>query len=168
MNIGTMIQGNVEQTDNSTIEKYCYNNLESNCETYGGLYQWNEAMQYVTNEGAKGICPDGWHIPSISNNSSEYQILANFVNNDGNSLKAIGQGTGEGTGTNISGFSALMSGVRNSYINDFENLSEVTFLWSSNGGNENSASLLLESAWDNVLYSAPLSRFGVSVRCIKD
>lgn len=168
MDIGTMIQGNQEQTDNSIIEKYCYNNLESNCETYGGLYQWNEAMQYLMTEGAKGICPDGWHIPSIANSSSEYEILANFVNNDGNALKKIGQGTGEGTGTNTSGFSALLSGFRNSYVSDFENLGEVTFFWSSNGGNENGASLILESSWNSVGYSAPLARFGVSVRCIKD
>ncbi len=30
----------------------------------GGLYTWDEAMQYVTTEGAQGICPAGWHIPS--------------------------------------------------------------------------------------------------------
>jgi len=29
-----------------------------------GLYDWNEAMQYSTTEGAQGVCPQGWHIPS--------------------------------------------------------------------------------------------------------
>ena len=43
LNIGTMINStnggtnsNGEQTNNSTIEKYCYNNDENNCTTYGG------------------------------------------------------------------------------------------------------------------------------------
>ncbi|RLD49963.1 MAG: hypothetical protein DRJ05_20260, partial [Bacteroidetes bacterium] len=64
LNIGTMINGSTNQSSNATIEKYCYNNTASNCDTYGGLYQWNEMMQYSTTEGAQGICPDGWHIPT--------------------------------------------------------------------------------------------------------
>ena len=53
LNIGTMINGNANQTNNGIIEKYCYNNLAASCITYGGLYQWNEAMQYVTTSRAK-------------------------------------------------------------------------------------------------------------------
>jgi len=75
LNVGTMINGDKDQTNNSTLEKYCYDNLESNCTTYGGLYQWNEAMQYVTIEGAQGICPAGSHIPS----DLEWQTLEIFL-----------------------------------------------------------------------------------------
>ncbi|MBK7631804.1 MAG: hypothetical protein IPJ23_14080 [Ignavibacteriales bacterium] len=60
LNVGTMIQGNSNQSNNGVKEKYCYNNDTANCSIYGGLYQWNEAMQYVTTEGARGICPEGW------------------------------------------------------------------------------------------------------------
>jgi uncharacterized protein (TIGR02145 family) len=52
------------QTDNGTIEKYCFDNTETNCDVYGGLYQWNEMMQYSTAPGVKGICPTGWHLPT--------------------------------------------------------------------------------------------------------
>jgi len=41
LNVGTRINGVQEQTDNSVIEKYCYADLESNCDIYGGLYQWH-------------------------------------------------------------------------------------------------------------------------------
>ena len=58
LNIGTRINGSGNQTNNSTIEKYCYNDLESNCNIYGGLYQWNEAMQYSTTPGVTGNMPD--------------------------------------------------------------------------------------------------------------
>ena len=42
----------------------CYNNLVSNCSTFGGLCSWDEMMQYVTTPGVKGIIPMGWHIPT--------------------------------------------------------------------------------------------------------
>ena len=107
MNIGTMILGYANQSDNGLIEKYCSENLEASCITYGGLYIWNEAMQYVTEEGAKGICPDGWHIPTLA----EFQTLSTTVNGDANALKTIGQG--QATGNNLSGFSALLAGSFN-------------------------------------------------------
>jgi len=40
------------------------------CANYGALYQWDEAMQYSAVEGAKGICPVGWHVPSDANFTS--------------------------------------------------------------------------------------------------
>jgi len=104
-----MIQRSQNQTNSGIIEKYCYNNDTNNCNTYCGLYQWNEAMQYVTTPSAQGICPNGWHIPT----KAEFEKLANTVDNDGNALKAIGQGTGSGAGTDTSGFSALLAGSRN-------------------------------------------------------
>ncbi len=63
LNIGGMISGSVEQVNNGTIEKYCYNNFPSMCGYLGGLYKYNEAMNYNSSE-RQGICPDGWHIPS--------------------------------------------------------------------------------------------------------
>ncbi len=64
LDVGTMVTGINEQTDNSIIEKYCYDNDPANCDIYGGLYKWNEMMQYTTIESSQGICPTGWHLPS--------------------------------------------------------------------------------------------------------
>jgi uncharacterized protein (TIGR02145 family) len=65
LNVGTMIYGTQDQIDNyGFIEKYCYADNASNCDTYGGLYQWDEMMQYSTVESTQGICPAGWHLPS--------------------------------------------------------------------------------------------------------
>jgi uncharacterized protein (TIGR02145 family) len=47
LDVGTMIPGSLEQKNNGTIEKYCYNDSIENCTTYGGLYQWAEAMEYA-------------------------------------------------------------------------------------------------------------------------
>ncbi|HNS46441.1 MAG TPA: FISUMP domain-containing protein, partial [Bacteroidales bacterium] len=78
LNVGTMILmngGGQLQTDNGTIEKYCQQNDEANCDVYGGLYEWREAMQYVTDESAQGICPDTWHVAS----DPEYAVLRDFL-----------------------------------------------------------------------------------------
>ena len=45
-------------------------------------------------------------------------------------LKAIGQGSGSGHGTNTSGFSALLAGNR-SYHGNFNNLVDYAYFWSS-------------------------------------
>ena len=46
LNYGTRINGNTGQSNNSVPEKYCYSDLVSNCNVYGGLYQWGEMVQY--------------------------------------------------------------------------------------------------------------------------
>ena len=47
MNIGNIVTGATTQANNSTMEKYCYNDSSANCLTDGGLYQWNEAMHIL-------------------------------------------------------------------------------------------------------------------------
>jgi len=57
------------------MEKYCYNSDTNNCTIFGGLYQWDEMMQYNTQQGVQGICPQGWHIPT----DEEWKILEGAV-----------------------------------------------------------------------------------------
>ncbi len=75
LNVGTRVSGSSNMSNNGTIEKYCYDNSESNCNTYGGLYQWDEMMAYSTTQGTKGICPSGWHLPR----DSEWYTLENYL-----------------------------------------------------------------------------------------
>jgi len=82
MNIGTFINTSSDQSDNSVIEKYCYNDNENNCNIYGGIYQWSEAMQYNETEGAQGICPDGWHIPTYN----DWDTFINFIKGDSENI----------------------------------------------------------------------------------
>jgi uncharacterized protein (TIGR02145 family) len=182
LNVGTMIDSTKDQTNNNIIEKYCYNNNTNNCSSYGGLYQWAEAVQYQNGAtdttspnpaftgNVQGICPSGWHIPS----EAEYQTLITAVNNNGNALKAVGQGLAQygatGGGTNTSGFSALLAGDRYDKSN-FYNLGIITFFWSSTEYytyfaydvdlyNNNSSII-----WFNNYFS---KEDGFSVRCLKD
>jgi len=74
LNVGLRIIASQSQTNNSIIEKYCYDNLDSNCDIYGGLYQWDEMMQYITTQGVQGICPTGWHLPT----DAEFTTLTTY------------------------------------------------------------------------------------------
>lgn len=167
LDIGTMINGSQNSTNNSTIEKYCYGNNVNNCNTYGGLYQWQEAMNYVTTEGTQGICPPGWHIPKIA----EFTTLSTNVGGNGNSLKEIGQGTGSGAGTNNSGFSAFLSGYRNpgGYFGEW---GMHTHYWSSTRPIDNNSLVHHMFLWydrsDISFHIGEYTTYGHSVRCIKD
>ncbi len=165
LNVGTRIDasGDMDAT-NGTIEKYCSNDIESNCDTLGGLYQWDEAMQNSLTEEAQGICPPGWHIPTLA----EMTTLNTTVSDDSNALKVIGEGTGDGAGTNTSGFSALLSGYRGTTGN-FLNLGFGTLFWSSTLHLTNNAHYMYlfhntsiialgNTSWNN----------GFSVRCLQD
>jgi uncharacterized protein (TIGR02145 family) len=112
LNIGVRINGSSNQTNNGTIEKYCNSNLSSNCSIYGGLYQWNEMMQYSTTPGAQGICPSGWHLPT----DDEWTVLVTYLGGGsvaGGKMKETGTlhwippNTGA---TNSSGFTGLPGG----------------------------------------------------------
>ena len=165
LNLGIMILGNQNASNNSFIEKYCYNNDSVNCNAYGGLYQWNEAMRYVTTPGATGICPTGWHIPT----RVEFETLANRVNNSGNALKSIGQGIGGGSGTNTSGFSALLSGYRGNDSN-FSYFGNHTRIWGSTEDGSTGANFIhLYYNLSNIGFGVGGDKdFGYSVRCLKD
>ena len=179
LNIGTMVSGTTTQTDNGNIEKYCYNNSTGNCDTYGGLYQWDEMMQYVTTPGVQGICPSGWHLPT----DAEWCTLENEVDAGSVSCSALGwRGTDVGgnlketgtthwhhpnTGTNLSGFTALGSGYRNTN-GTFSSLTYGAYLWTSN--------VTGSAAWYRGLWHGytEVNRYydsktlGYSVRCLQD
>jgi uncharacterized protein (TIGR02145 family) len=175
LNVGTRINGSVNQTNNGIIEKYCYNDDTANCTTYGGLYQWAEAIQYqngATNTtlttppftgNTQGICPVGWHIPT----NAEITTLSNTVGGSSNALKAILQGTGGGAGTNTSGFSALLGGVKGN--SGFVTKGNYTFYWSST---ENAAGtsdgLQLDGSDNSIVFGTPSKPYALSVRCLND
>ena len=176
LNAGIMLDSTKGQANNGIIEKYCFNNKPANCETYGGLYQWAEAVQYengATNSispnpafsgNVKGICPGGWHIPS----ETDFLTLQTEVSNNGNTLKEVGQGTGVGAGTNTSGFSALLAGYR--YTSSrFNRLGCFTRFWSSEGYGSDDA-FVLDLFYDSnkVYLGGGYKGSGFSVRCIKD
>ena len=169
LNVGTMVDGVVDQSDNSLIEKYCYDNNPANCSTYGGLYQWEEAMNYETGED---ICPPGWHIPS----DDEWTELTRHVINDpscdpdsgcppaGAKLKDDINWNGD----NDSGFTALAAGSR---MNGgaFYSLGDFAFFWSSTESILGISLLRYLSSGLVEVYRSLGHQFdGFSLRCLKE
>jgi uncharacterized protein (TIGR02145 family) len=188
LNIGVKITGTTEQANNSLLEKYCYDNDEANCNTYGGLYQWAEMVQYlngatnttswspVPTGNVQGICPTGWHIPT----DAEWTTVTTFLGGEGvaggkmKSTGTIETGTGlwdwpnEGA-TNESGFTALPAGYR------YENGSFfIIYLygvwWSSSESNLGSAWSRSMHAWYGEVGRGGTNgkNGGFSVRCLRD
>lgn len=62
---GTWISTKKEQTNNQVVEYYLFNDDSSNYLTYGGLYSWEESMNWEVRVNNQGICPPGWRIPEL-------------------------------------------------------------------------------------------------------
>jgi len=171
LDIGVMQFGNQEMTNDSVLEKYCYNNNLSMCTTYGGLYQWDEMMQYSSDQDNQGICPMGWHLPThfewcILETELDPQVECNDEH-----WRGVDCGTKLKQGGS-SGFNALFSGIRN--INGtFEGAfgQELkTIFWSSSLTSSTTHAwrrLLAVGSGGVNLFSEPKSK-GFSVRCIKN
>lgn len=163
LNVGVMISGNTLPADNGIIEKYCYDNDPNNCDELGAFYTWDEAMNYNSRIGSQGICPPGWHIPTLG----DFEKLINSVYYDGNSLKEIGQGTGSGEGTNLSGFSALLAGYR--YLDgNFNDLGVNAFFWSSVFSEDDAFYMHLKTTKSNIYLNFYDKEYGFCLRCVKD
>lgn len=154
-----------------------YGNYAPNNDTYGKLYNW-----HAVND-TRGLCPQGWHVPS----DAEWKALettlgmpANELNNVGyrgdaanvgGKLKAVDQlweppNTGA---SNSSGFSALPGGHRNSdgqfvgvrYYGDWWSATPVdaTTAWGRDLDNED----------PGIYRLGDLSKKdGLCVRCLRD
>lgn len=142
---------------------WCYfSNDPENGKKYGKFYNW-----FAVND-KRGLAPKGWHIPT----DSEIGKLATTVNRSSNALKAIGEGTGEGAGTNTSGFSAMFAGNR-VFLHDFLGLGEMTNFWCSTvdeyaADSTEAQNLFLQSTSNKMLLITADKSNGFSVRCIKD
>jgi len=139
LNVGTMVPGTLggnnltNQTNNATIEKYCYQNDPANCTTYGGLYQWDEAMQYVTTEGVQGVCPSGSHIPT-DNDLKILEMQLGMSQSQADILSIpIWRGTDQGTQLKSGGTSGLNILIAGGRYTDgsFSWLLSQGFLWTS-------------------------------------
>jgi uncharacterized protein (TIGR02145 family) len=175
LNIGVLIDYTQWASDNNNIEKYCYNNSDSMCNIYGGLYLWQEMMQYnygdkINPSNTQGICPCGWHLPA----DEEWQELIDFLGGRsvaGGKLKETGTNHWKHTNietTNETGFTALPAGNLWGY-GAFKNLNTGTAFWSTK-------EYFHFYAWSRQMndLGSGIGRWeatrncGFSVRCIKD
>lgn len=144
---------------------YCwYNDDANNKNIYGAIYN------FYTATDIKGVCPEGWHLPSVD----EWTTLINYLGGEleaGGKLKESGVShwiSPNTNATNLSEFSALPGGGRDCG-SSFVSLGQKCHLWSNktpSGGwvtgiylDYNSGKASIGSGFDcNASY----------IRCIKD
>jgi len=166
LNIGSFMVGDIEMTNNNQVEKYCYINKPSLCSTYGGLYQWDEMMQYTNAEGSRGICPEGWHIPT----KQDLEELLLYVENNTSYLKDTLDPYWYGNRQDNSkklGFNARTGGGFYVEKHEFYGRFYYVKFWTSSESDSTSATSLKIGN-----YSSPFNTGNKSdasyVRCIKD
>lgn len=109
----------------------CYDGIQANCDVYGRIYTWSEAMGIDSSWNSiawglgdinkRGICPEGAHVPSVAEWSDLITTVGkqSGVGAEDKSLKSTTgwnpNGAESGNGTDDFGFHALPSGSRNEY-----------------------------------------------------
>ena len=179
LNIGDMVFGENDQNDDTKIERYCYNNDTTNCDKYGGLYQWAEMMQLPSRcntescsdwieRDHQGICPEGWRLFTWD----DYEIIRDYNDQYGDGIKGLRSQCFHGN--NASGFSLIGGGVR--FENGtFKNLTDAVF-WTYPQEQEYDVTLFAYSAFVSVNSDDNTGTQknrrgeksnGYSVRCVK-
>jgi uncharacterized protein (TIGR02145 family) len=140
----------------------------------GLLYTYGAACNGNYAERAKGVCPEGFYIPS----QCEYMYLfhglgMSIANQTATAYSTTGtvgskMSSSVTSGTNSSGFTALLTGDRNPANGVFGN-TNLTRLWTSTVGNpSNNFTIRLVSNNTGVGRNFDQWRTGASLRCIRD
>jgi uncharacterized protein (TIGR02145 family) len=159
----------------------------SNVDAYGCLYNWNAVTHSGANNGnqyVQGMCPEGWHIPSIAEWEDLFGYLSgqsamNCKNNTQYVAKALAAKSGwavsemdcavgnQASSNNVSGFNALPAGI---FVGKFDFFGKIARFWSS------SVSLAqgkcdVYMSWDEAVVKKSDQEpavVGFSVRCLKN
>ena len=149
-------------------------------ETYGRYYTWAAAMDFMaefsTNASdcgynetctikspARGICPEGWHIPTSAEWSTFYYAIG------GSPYAMQAKGYDEWSrATDAYGFSALPADEYCGF-GSYDDVGSYAYFWSASGTNSPSAYYWILSAGNAYLLQGDhIEDHGFSVRCIKD
>ncbi len=169
---------------------WCYENKASNCDKYGRLYTWSAVMdsaaQFSVNAGTRcgygktctpnsphrGICPEGWHVPT----NEEYSTLYTYIGGSSTAGSLLKSTSGwndyngkSGNGTDKYGFSVLPAGYWNLLSGYFYDEGYDAGLWSAS--EEHSGRARYQYFYyidDNAGQVTSHKGLGYGLRCLKD
>lgn len=160
---------------------WCYDDVPEHCDVAGRLYTWAAAIDSVklANDADNpqecgygktctlpdtvyGICPSGWHLPSLKEWEALYEVLTT------GELKSQTGWNNNGNGTDASGFSAFPTGERDSY-GDFAMGGIHAAFWSAIEGDRSWARKIFMNYYNDVKGLSESLKFeALSVRCVKN
>ncbi|MCQ2101990.1 MAG: hypothetical protein MJY98_02035 [Fibrobacter sp.] len=187
-----------------SAKSFCYDNKSKNCDKYGRLYLWPAAMDSAglfskTGQGCgakavddneyrsscdvngvvQGVCPDGWHLPSVEEYAYLLYSVAQYYDKDhfaGRVLEAKkGWPSHYKQGTDNLGFAALPAGLAKSdglsrESMEFSSIGSFAGFWTAAYGNY----LWLDVRHEELDYAiSEIGRYkslneGFSVRCVSN
>ena len=159
-------------------QSYCYNNSADSCAKYGRLYTWAAAVGKSEEEcgngktcglsgKVRGVCPEGWYLPS----DSEWSSLYSAMGRSPYAMQAKGFANWPDA-TDAYGFSALPTGhyIDGKYDRGFFGVGYYAYFWGSTEGDSSSAYRWNIRANGTTFYEYhyDVKYAGLSVRCLKD
>lgn len=138
------------------VQSYFYDDDQARYGRFGRLYTWDAAMNASGAEKARGISPDGWHIPS----EEDWDELVEYL------------GGAERVGVKIkvggeTGFEAVLAGGADGQ-GRYVYFQEYAMFWSSTSTDPRRAyhmGIGVDDRWDKF---AALKACRIHVRCVKD
>ena len=155
-----------------------YNDEPTNSDFYGNLYNW-----FAVDDN-RGICPDGFHIPS-DDELIELEMLLGMSYDDAHDTGWRGTNQGSQLAGNIdlwdigdlvynptfgsSEYNALPSGYRSHDYGHYANLSNRGYYWSiTEDNNVDSWHRTLSYNTPEIQRGSSRKGFGMSIRCVRD
>ncbi len=180
-----------DHTTGATVSS-CYNPSLENCGTNGWSYPWISAMdfgklfssdvrdcgydvtciKYV--EHPRGMCPEGWHLPSSEEWKTLRTYVANFLFNGktdsvGYALKSTSGWDNDGNGSDAFGFNALPTGYYNATDQIYYDRLDNAYYWSSTEYDRHDAYYWILKSDANGLEEGAMGKYhSGAVRCVKD
>ncbi len=146
-----------ENLDYEVRGSFCYEDKVENCDIYGRIYTWPLLMMNSSAESSRGVCPNGWHVPT----DGEWSKLDNSVKR----AKDLAIG-------GVTGFNIVFAGSRFTEGN-YGFLGQCATFWTSTEDEESN-----KFAWTRYVYQDKLYKstarystnkmYGQSVRCVKN
>ena len=164
---------------------WCYSESADSCSKYGRLYDWAGAMRLADSCDSKacttqvtakvqGVCPSGWHVPSIAEwtKLTDTALPSVYAGRVLKSLAGWLSDAGMG-GLDSVGFHVLPAGYRD-YSGIFHNVDAYAEVWTSSAATTSAyypfvssiISFYYQYAFTN--RTVYMSTYGASIRCLKD
>ena len=166
--------------NDGVVQKFCFDDDESYCDTDGALYSWSEATGFEGSSngvpsGVQGACPDGWHLPS----DAEYQELERMLGMDESDVERMESWRGSPIGTDMkeggsSGFEGVLGGWRDAETGTYKNYGFYGGFWTSTAVATFQTDAVeaidrgLLDPYSSVGRFAYDLRAGLAVRCVSD
>ena len=175
-------------TEHPCVEKLVYNYSDENKALYGGrLYSWSAAIDSASLARAatpmtcgtgftcalpatvQGICPQGWHVPSVDDYNTLRATAMDFVGYNSEKLRALAMLDESAGGKNWLGFSAKLGGIVEDNGTSLYNTGVGLYLVLSN--EYSTTNYYVGSVGKNEVYAPAYSHsknYLRAIRCVKD